>query len=62
MAQGAPREAEMAVQLKHAQARIQDLQKRLFGGKTERYPSNERRGDEAGHVRERAKLGATKRR
>jgi len=37
----------MAVQLEHAQARIRDLQKRLLGGKTERYRSNERRGYEA---------------
>ena len=52
-AQGAQREAALQAQLEHAQARIRDLQKRLFGDKTERHPGNERRGvrgDEAGHV------------
>ena len=43
-AQGELREAALQAQLREAQARIRDLQQRLFGSKTERRPGNERQG------------------
>ena len=42
--QGELREAALQAQLQEAQARIRDLQQRLFGSKTERRPGNERQG------------------
>ena len=51
-AQGAQREAVLQAQLQEAQARIRDLQQRLFGSKTERHPGNDRSGrGEGGRVR-----------
>lgn len=42
--QGELREAALQAQLQEAQARIRDLQQRLFGSKTERRPGNEQLG------------------
>jgi len=43
-AQGAQREAALQAQLQEAQARIRDLQQRLFGSKTERTRATTARG------------------